>query len=119
MINALICLCKCFDDIHTNNINKYNDNEMGKLDGKIALITGGSDGIGFSTAQQFLNEGAAHVFITGRRQDALNEAIKTLDNKNVTGIQGDISNLNDLDKLFDTIKKKQGHLDIIFANAAA
>jgi len=84
---------------------------MGKLDGKIGLITGGSDGIGFATAQHFLNEGAAHVFIIGRRQDALNEAIKKLGNKKVTAIQSDTSNLNDLDKLFDTIKNKQGHLD--------
>jgi NAD(P)-dependent dehydrogenase (short-subunit alcohol dehydrogenase family) len=90
---------------------------MGKLDGKIALITGGSDGIGFATAQQFLIEGAAHVFITGRRQDALNQAVKQLDNKKVTAVQGDVSNLADLDKLYDVIKKKQGHLDILFANA--
>jgi NADP-dependent 3-hydroxy acid dehydrogenase YdfG len=62
---------------------------MGKFDGKIGLITGGSDGIGFATAQHFLNEDAAHVFITGRRQDALNEAIKKLGNKKVTAIQGD------------------------------
>jgi NAD(P)-dependent dehydrogenase (short-subunit alcohol dehydrogenase family) len=90
---------------------------MGKLDGKIALITGGSDGIGFATAQRFLNEGAAHIFITGRRQDALNEAVKKLGNKKVTAIQGDTSKLADLDKLYDVIKKEKGHLDILFANA--
>ncbi|CAF0743407.1 unnamed protein product [Didymodactylos carnosus] len=90
---------------------------MGKLDGKIALITGGSDGIGFATAQEFLTEGAAHVFITGRRQDALNEAVKKLGSKKVTGIQGDTSNMADLDKLCDVIKKEKGHLDILFANA--
>ena len=90
---------------------------MGKLDGKIALITGGSDGIGFATAQRFLNEGAAHVFITGRRQDALDEAIKKLDSKKVTAIQGDTSNLADLDKLYNVIKKEQSRLDILFANA--
>jgi len=91
---------------------------MGKLDGKIALITGGSDGIGFATAQQFLTEGAAHVFITGRRQNALDAAVKKLGSKKITAVQGDTSNLADLDKLYDLIKKKQGHLDILFANAA-
>ncbi len=91
---------------------------MGKLDGKISLITGGSHGIGFATDQHFLNESAARVFITGRSQDDLNEAIKNVGNRKVTDIQGDTSNLNDLEKLFDTIKNKQGHLDIVFANAA-
>jgi len=90
---------------------------MGKLDGKIALITGGSDGIGFATAQQFILEGADHVFITSRRQDALNEAVKKLDSKNVTAVQGDVSNMADLDKLYDIIKKEKGRLDILFANA--
>ncbi|CAF0729695.1 unnamed protein product [Adineta steineri] len=90
---------------------------MGKLDGKIALITGGSDGIGFATAQRFLNEGAAHVFITGRRQDALDEAVKKLNSKKITAIQGDTSNLTDLDRLYDVIKKEKSRLDILFANA--
>jgi NAD(P)-dependent dehydrogenase (short-subunit alcohol dehydrogenase family) len=90
---------------------------MGKLDGKIALITGGSDGIGFATAQQFINEGADHVFITGRRQDALNEAVKKLNSKKVTAVQGDTSNLADLDNLYNVIKKEKGRLDILFANA--
>lgn len=90
---------------------------MGKLDGKIALVTGGSEGIGFSTVQQFLAAGAAHVFITGRRQEKLNEAVKKLGNKNVTAIQADSANLADLDRLYDVIKKQKGHLDIIFANA--
>jgi NAD(P)-dependent dehydrogenase (short-subunit alcohol dehydrogenase family) len=90
---------------------------MGKLDGKIALIIGGSDGIGFATAQQFILEGADHVFITSRRQDALNEAVKKLDSKNVTAVQGDVSNMADLDKLYDIIKKEKGRLDILFANA--
>jgi NAD(P)-dependent dehydrogenase (short-subunit alcohol dehydrogenase family) len=90
---------------------------MGKLDGKIALVTGGSTGIGFATAQQFIAEGAAHVFITGRRQEALDEAVKKLGGKNVTAVQGDTSNLADIDKLYDVIKKQKGHLDIIFANA--
>jgi len=90
---------------------------MGKLDGKIALITGGSDGIGFATAQQFLNEGAAHVFITGRRQTVLDEAKKKLGEKNVTAVQGDTSNLADLDRLYEVIKQEAGRLDILFANA--
>ncbi|CAF1338180.1 unnamed protein product [Adineta steineri] len=90
---------------------------MGKLDGKIALVTGGSTGIGFATAQRFIAEGAAHVFITGRRQEALDKAIKQINSKKVTAVQGDTSNLADLDKLYDVIKKKTGHLDILFANA--
>ncbi|CAF1479402.1 unnamed protein product [Adineta ricciae] len=92
---------------------------MGKLDGKIALVTGGSTGIGFATAQQFLIEGVEHVFITGRRQQALDDAIKKLNRKNVTAIQSDTSNMNDLDKLYSVIKKEKGHLDILFANAGA
>jgi NAD(P)-dependent dehydrogenase (short-subunit alcohol dehydrogenase family) len=89
---------------------------MGKLDGKIALITGGSEGIGFATAKQFLIEGAAHVFITGRRQDVLDKAVKDLDNKNVTAIRSDTSIMADLDELYSIIQKEQGHLDILFAN---
>ena len=90
---------------------------MGKLDGKIALVTCGSTGIGFATAERFIAEGAAHVFITGRRQQALNEAVKKLVSKKVTAVQGDTSNLADLDKLYSMIKKEKGHLDILFANA--
>ncbi|CAF1108299.1 unnamed protein product [Adineta steineri] len=90
---------------------------MGKLDGKIALITGGSEGIGFSTAQRFITEGIEHVFITGRRQQTLDEAIKKLGNKNVTGVQGDVTKMTDLDKLYDIIKKEKGRLDILFVNA--
>lgn len=90
---------------------------MGKLDGKIALITGGSTSIGFATAQEFIAECAAHVYITGRRQDALDAAVKELDSKKVTAVQGDTSSLTDLDKLYSVIKAKSGHLDILFANA--
>ena len=90
---------------------------MGKLDGKIALITGGSEGIGFATAQKFLQEGANHVFITGRRQEALDKAVKKLNSKNVTSIQADAANLADLDKVYSTIKEAKGRLDILFANA--
>ncbi|CAF1350084.1 unnamed protein product, partial [Didymodactylos carnosus] len=91
---------------------------MGKLDGKIALITGGSDGIGLATAQRFIAEGTEHVFITGRRQQALDDAVKIIGAKNVTAVQGDTSNMADLDKLFNIIQKEKGRLDIIFANAA-
>src|SRR5258707_601325 len=88
---------------------------MGKLDGKIALITGGNSGIGLATAKQFVSEGA-YVFITGRRDPELAAAVKEI-GKNVTGIQGDVSNLNDLDRLFAQIKREKGKLDIVFANA--
>ena len=90
---------------------------MGKLDGKIALISGGSEGIGFATAQQFIAEGAEHVFITGRRQQALDDAVKKLGSEHVTAVQADASKMADLDKLYDLIKKQHGRLDILFANA--
>jgi len=90
---------------------------MGKVDGKIALVTGGSSGIGFATAQRFIQEGAAHVYITGRRQDVLDDAVKQIGAKNVTGIQGDSEKLEDIDKIYDQIKKEKGHLNILFANA--
>lgn len=80
---------------------------MDKLDGKIALVTGGSSGIGLATAKQFLSEGAVHVYITGRRQDALDDVIKQLGKKNVTAIQADASKLDDLDKVYDQIKKEK------------
>jgi NAD(P)-dependent dehydrogenase (short-subunit alcohol dehydrogenase family) len=88
---------------------------MGKLEGKIALITGGNSGIGLATAKQFVNEGA-YVFITGRREPELTRAVKEIE-KNVTGVQGDVSNLVDLDRLFGQIKREKGRLDIVFANA--
>ena len=88
---------------------------MGKLEGKIALITGGNSGIGLATAKLFVNEGA-YVFITGRRDSELAKAVKEI-GTNVTGVQGDVSNLNDLDRLFAQIKREKGKLDIVFANA--
>ena len=88
---------------------------MGKLDGKIALITGGNSGIGLATAKQFVSEGA-YVFITGRRDAELAAAVKEI-GKNVTGIQGDVSNLGDLDRLFAQVKREKSRLDIVFANA--
>src|ERR1700723_1733423 len=88
---------------------------MSKLGGKIALITGGTSGIGLATAQRFVNEGA-YVFITGRDQSRLDEAVKKI-GSNVSGVQGDVANLKDLDHLFAQIQKEKGRLDIVFANA--
>ncbi len=88
---------------------------MGKLEGNIALITGGNSGIGLATAKQFVNEGA-YVFITGRRKPELDAAVKEI-GRNVTAVQGDVSNLGDLDRLFSQIKRENGKLDIVFANA--
>jgi NAD(P)-dependent dehydrogenase (short-subunit alcohol dehydrogenase family) len=87
----------------------------GKLEGKIALVTGGSSGIGLATAQGFVNEGA-HVYITGRRQSELDKAVKKI-GSHVTAVRADASNLADLDRLFDQIKKEKGRLDVVFANA--
>ena len=87
----------------------------GKLKGKVALVTGGNSGIGLATAKRFVSEGA-YVFITGRRQKELDTAVKEI-GKNVTAVQGDISNLADLDRLFAQIKKEKGKIDIVFANA--
>ncbi len=88
---------------------------MGKLEGKMALVTGGSSGIGLATAKQFVNEGA-YVFITGRHQPELDAAVKDI-GKNITAVSGDVSNLADLDRLFAQIKSTKGRLDILFANA--
>jgi NAD(P)-dependent dehydrogenase (short-subunit alcohol dehydrogenase family) len=88
---------------------------MGKLDGKIALVTGGNGGIGLATAKRFVAEGA-YVFITGRREGELAAAVKDI-GRNVTAVQGDVSNLADLDRLFGQIKREKGKLDIVFANA--
>ena len=88
---------------------------MRKLEGKIAVVTGASSGIGLATAKQFVNEGA-YVFITGRRHPELAVAVKEI-GRNVTGVQGDVANLGDLDRLFAQIKREKGKLDIVFANA--
>jgi NAD(P)-dependent dehydrogenase (short-subunit alcohol dehydrogenase family) len=90
---------------------------MGKLDGKIALITGASEGIGFSTAEHFLAEGVEHLFITGRRQDVLDDAVKKLGRPNVRAVQSDVSKMIDLDRLYRVIKEEKGRLDVLFANA--
>jgi NAD(P)-dependent dehydrogenase (short-subunit alcohol dehydrogenase family) len=87
---------------------------MGKLQGKVAVVTGGTTGIGFAAAKLFVKEGA-YVFITGRRRKELDEAVKAI-GSNVTGVQGDVANLADLDRLYETVKAK-GNIDIVFANA--
>ena len=88
---------------------------MGKLDGKVAVITGGSSGMALASAKRFVEEGA-YVFITGRRQEALDEAVKLI-GRNVTGVRGDAANLDDLDRLFDTVKREKGKIDILYASA--
>lgn len=89
--------------------------ENKKLQGKVALITGGTEGIGLATAKLFVKEGA-YVFITGRRQQQLDEAVKAI-GSNVSGVQGDVANLADLDRLYEVVAKVKGRIDIVFANA--
>src|SRR5258707_6195907 len=91
------------------------EKHMGKLEGRIALITGGNSGIGLATAKRFVNEGA-YVFITGRRDPELAAAVKEI-GRNATALRGDVSKLDDLDRLFAQIKRDKGRLDIVFANA--
>jgi NAD(P)-dependent dehydrogenase (short-subunit alcohol dehydrogenase family) len=88
---------------------------MGKLNGKVAVITGGTSGMALATAQLFVEEGA-YVFITGRRQEALDEAVKLI-GRNVTGVQGDAANLDDLDRLYEVVKREKGSIDVLFASA--
>jgi NAD(P)-dependent dehydrogenase (short-subunit alcohol dehydrogenase family) len=104
------------------SMNKMEDKAPGtasniikKLEGKIAVITGGNSGIGFATAQQFVAEGG-YVYITGRRQRELDEAVNQI-GENVTGVQGDVSNLADLDHLYNIVKEQKDHIDVLFANA--
>ena len=90
---------------------------MKNLEGKVAVITGGSSGIGLATARRFVEEGA-HVVITGRREKELKEAA-VLIKENVTTVVGDVARLDDLDRLYAVVKEKHGHIDILFANAGA
>ena len=90
---------------------------MGKLDGKVAVITGATSGMALAGAQLFVDEGA-HVFITGRRQNALDEAVALI-GRNVTGVQGDAADLADLDRLFDTVREQKGTVDVLWASAGA
>jgi NAD(P)-dependent dehydrogenase (short-subunit alcohol dehydrogenase family) len=91
------------------------EKKMGALDGKVAVITGGNSGIGLAAAKRFVKEGA-YVFITGRRQAELDKAASLI-GKNVTAVQGDVSKLEDLDRLYDVVRKVKGRVDIVFANA--
>ena len=88
---------------------------MGKLEGKIAVITGGTSGMALASARRFVEEGA-YVFITGRRQDTLDAAVATI-GRNVTGVRGDAANLEDLDRLFETVKREKGRIDVLYASA--
>jgi NAD(P)-dependent dehydrogenase (short-subunit alcohol dehydrogenase family) len=88
---------------------------LGKLQGKVAVITGGSTGIGFAAAKLFVEEGA-YVFITGRRQKELDEAVKDI-GRNITGVQGDVAKLADLDRLYETVETEGRRIDVVFANA--
>src|SRR5580692_1347494 len=93
----------------------YKGGLMNRLAGKVALVTGGNSGIGLATAKRFVNEGA-YVYITGRREAELAAAVKEI-GSNVAGVQGDVSNPADLDRLFAQIQQEKGRLDILFANA--
>ena len=90
---------------------------MGKLDGKVAVITGGSSGMALAGAKLFVEEGA-HVFISGRRQEALDEAVELI-GRNVTGVQADSANLDDLDRLFDAVRREKGAVDVLWTSAGA
>ncbi|MDX3968287.1 MAG: SDR family oxidoreductase [Bradyrhizobium sp.] len=88
---------------------------MGKLEGKVAVITGGSSGMALESAKRFVEEGA-YVFITGRNQEALDQAVKSI-GRNVTGVRADSANLGDLDRLFETVKREKGRIDVLYASA--
>ena len=88
---------------------------MGKLDGKVAVVTGATSGMALAGAKRFVDEGA-HVFISGRRQEALDDAVAHI-GRNVTGVQGDSADLADLDRLFDTVKQEKGAIDVLWASA--
>ncbi len=88
---------------------------MGKLDGKVAVITGATSGMGLAGARAFVEEGA-HVFIMGRRKEALDEAVEQIGH-DVTGVQGDAADLADLDRLFETVKREKGAIDVLWASA--
>ena len=88
---------------------------MGKLDGKVAVITGATSGMALASAKLFVEEGA-YVFITGRKQESLDDAVKTI-GPNVTGVQADSAKLADLDQLYETVKREKGYIDVVFASA--
>jgi NAD(P)-dependent dehydrogenase (short-subunit alcohol dehydrogenase family) len=104
-------------DRQSKRLNLNEEQAMSKkFAGKIAVVTGGSTGMGLATAKRFVQEGMDHVFITGRRKDALDAAVTEI-GKNVTAVQGDVASLSDLDRLYDAVKKHHRPIDIIFANA--
>ena len=88
---------------------------MGKLDGKVAVVTGGNSGIGLAAAKRFVEDGA-YVFITGRRQEELDAAVRQI-GRNVQAIRGDVSKLADLERIMATVKEEKGRIDVLFANA--
>jgi NAD(P)-dependent dehydrogenase (short-subunit alcohol dehydrogenase family) len=107
--------CFSYQTSRLKNETPLKGDMMSKLQGKIAVITGGNSGIGLATAAQFVAEGA-HVFITGRRQKELDAAVALI-GRNVTAVQGDVSKLTDLDRLYAQVAKEKGRVDILFANA--
>src|ERR1700723_3673622 len=111
----LICQTAAKELYRTEYHRSIKGKIMGKLEGKVAVITGGSSGMALASAKRFVEEGA-YVFITGRRQEQLDEAVKAI-GRNVTGVRGDAANLDDLDRLFDTVKREKGKIDILFASA--
>jgi NAD(P)-dependent dehydrogenase (short-subunit alcohol dehydrogenase family) len=90
---------------------------VGKLDGKVAVITGATSGMGLAGARLFVEDGA-HVFVMGRRQNVLDEAVERI-GRNVTGVEGDVADLDDLDRLFETVRQEKGAIDVLWANAGA
>jgi NAD(P)-dependent dehydrogenase (short-subunit alcohol dehydrogenase family) len=98
-----------------SNAHLFNGVIVGKLDGKVAVITGGTSGMALAGAKLFVDEGA-HVFLSGRRQEALDDAVKLI-GRNVTGVQGDAADLADLDRLFDTVKREKGAIDVLWTSA--
>jgi NAD(P)-dependent dehydrogenase (short-subunit alcohol dehydrogenase family) len=104
-------------DRQSKRLNRNEEQGMSKkFAGKIALVTGGSTGMGLATAKRFVQEGMDHVFITGRRKDSLDAAVAEI-GKSVTAVQGDVANLSHLDRLYDVVKKHHRPMDIIYANA--
>src|SRR5580693_3063416 len=105
----------CFSNFKSKTTQNEGQKIMSKLEGKVAVITGGSSGIGLATAKRFVDEGA-YVFITGRRQNELDAAVKQI-GQNVTSVRSDVAKLADIDKLYAEVKEQKGKLDVVFANA--
>jgi NAD(P)-dependent dehydrogenase (short-subunit alcohol dehydrogenase family) len=109
------CALCCHTWASEKPLQKEGEKIVTKLEGKVAVITGGNSGIGLATAKRFVAEGA-YVYITGRRKPELDVAVQQI-GKNVTGVQGDVSNLADLDRLYATVQQQHEHIDVVFANA--